>query len=299
MIEYKPITLEDRKWAEPILKKAGYPACDYNFTVGYTWSGSFHGECALHKGFYLYRSGLPGRKGNIFPVGEGDPVPVIRDMIEYCREHDEKLWFYSVLPEQKEIMEKNFPDQFIYKSDRDYSDYIYLTEKLSTLSGKKLHAKRNHVNRFMKDHPDFYFEEISPENIEKVKEFNEKWYLQNADDEDISFRHEMAAARETLDNYFDLDVKGAVLGEKDQIFAYTIGEKITPDMYVIHIEKADADVAGAYTVINQQFAEKCCSDSTYINREDDAGEEGLRKAKLSYYPEKLLEKYMVAYKENY
>ena len=180
---------------------------------------------------------------------------------------------------------------------RDYADYIYETEKLATLAGKKLHAKRNHINKFKNLYPNWTYESLNDENVEDCFQMALKWRNQNGCEDDPEKNSEMCVTLNSLRLFKELELRGGVLKIDGKIVAFSLGEPICDDTFVVHIEKAFADVEGAYPMINQQFVQHECMDYKYVNREDDTGAEGLRKAKLSYRPAFLEEKGIVKEKE--
>jgi hypothetical protein len=175
-------------------------------------------------------------------------------------------------------------------------DYIYESHKLMTLSGKKLAAKRNHINAFEAE-GEHYTEPICKDNIKKLFEFNDKWCQGFCNDRESSLYSEMCAVRLGLENFDELGFSGLVLYKNGNICGYSYGEPINADTFCVHVEKADAEVRGAYQMINREFAKAYCSEYEYINREDDAGDEGLRRAKLSYYPTQVGKKFKAVYKK--
>ena len=174
--------------------------------------------------------------------------------------------------------------------DRDISEYIYDREKLATLSGKKLHGKRNHINRFKENH-EWSYEPLSDENQLEVLAMLMEWKLQNCDPEDIEKHDEICVSKNSVINYRELGLVGGVLRAEGKIVGFSIGERASnEDTFIVHIEKAFADIQGAYPMINQQFVIHEMENFKYVNREDDVGEEGLRKSKLSYRPVFMVDK---------
>lgn len=189
-----------------------------------------------------------------------------------------------------------YPDQFEIEYNRDLADYVYESEKLATLSGKKLHGKRNHINKFKLEHEDWSYETLTEENLEECFEMALKWRNDNGCEEDEEKNAEMCVTMNSLRLFKELELTGGILKVDGEIAAFTIGEPICDDTFVVHIEKAFADIQGAYPMINQQFVSHECQNYQYINREEDTGAEGLRKAKLSYRPVFLVEKGVVTRK---
>ena len=185
-----------------------------------------------------------------------------------------------------------FPDaNFEISSDRNNSDYVYLAQDLINLSGRKFHGKKNHLNQFYKDYPSAEYLPITCEIIPQCREVLKNWYEMHEDPDDIFVGQENKAIQEILDNFDDFKLKGGAIYLGGKIVAFTFGEQLNSDTAVIHVEQADPTIRGAYTAINQNFVAHEWANMTYINREEDMGLEGLRQAKESYRPVKLIEKF--------
>ena len=179
-------------------------------------------------------------------------------------------------------------------ANRDHADYIYLRESLAALSGKKLQAKRNHVNRFKALYPDYRYEELTDEWVPACLDLTRRWVESRQDEaEKRAVAAESEAIQRALAHREELDLRGGVLLVGEQIAAFTYGAPICRDTFDVCVEKADVEFEGAYTVINKEFVSRLPEQYKYVNREEDLGVEGLRKAKLSYQPEMLLMKYSV------
>ena len=229
-----------------------------------------------------------------YPIGAPEDVKHAIDFLkEYSEEKGAPFQLYHVTEPQFEQLEEWYPGRFEIEYNRDVADYVYESEKLATLSGKKLHGKRNHINKFKTTFEDWKYETLTPENAEDCFQMALKWREQNGCDEDDEKNAEMCVTLNSLRLQKELELIGGVLRVSGEVIAFTIGEPISEDTFVVHIEKAFADVQGAYPMINQQFVEHECMNYKYINREEDTGAEGLRKAKLSYRPAFLVEKGIV------
>jgi hypothetical protein len=174
--------------------------------------------------------------------------------------------------------------------DRDNFDYVYLSKDLILLSGKKFHSKRNHINRFKSEYS-FEYVRIIPDMLNDCLEVYSDW-LHEKDKLLPGMLGELDAIKAAITNMDVLGVKGGGIRIDGKLRAFSLGQLINEDMAVIHIEKANESFEGIYSVINQQFAEHEWSGVKYINREEDMGIEGLRKAKLSYRPVELIQKYV-------
>jgi len=212
---------------------------------------------------------------------------------DYFNQQNIPIRLHSVTPAIYDLICTWYPAQYTYTPDRASYDYIYTVEKLSGLSGSKLHGKRNHINSFIKKYPDYVYENINPSNIDDCLEVLKLWMYKHYDaDKDMirEYKYEYNSIESALKNMEKLNMKGGIIKLEDRPIAFTIGEPICHDTYDIHFEKADDSIQGAYQMINREFVSRNLMEYTYVNREEDLGIEGLRKSKLSYYPDILYEK---------
>ena len=195
----------------------------------------------------------------------------------------------------KAVLEELYPERFTFTEDRDSFDYIYSREDLVLLSGKKYHSKRNHIAFFEKQ--EYQYEELNDKNLSECLSMNAVWIEKNSDKFYDGIDKEQWALTRAFEHYDELGYKGALLRRDGQVVAFTLGEEMNDNMFCTHFEKAFSDIRGAYPTINREFAKRTLTGYKYINREEDTGDEGLRKAKLSYKPVKLLVKYKAIYNE--
>ncbi len=295
MLDFMPIELSDKQWMTDLFEQGNAPSEEYNFEFAYIWRKTYGLTATRMNDYVLVFSSQP-TPSYLFPCGTGDLKPVLEAIMQDAKERNIPLQLHCLMPEQIEQLEAIYPGCFTYELQRDYADYIYSAEKLRTLSGKKLHAKRNHINRFLQNHPDWRYESITQDNIEDCILLNELWCKQSNCAENQDLKEESCAMRQAFANYDELSFDGGILYTGEKVVAYTIGSRLTQDTYMVHFEKALAEVQGAYPMINQQFIQHIGDGYQWINRQDDMGEEGLRKAKLSYYPERILDKHIAYYK---
>ncbi len=280
-----------------------FPDANCAKTVGniILWSGFYHIEFTIYKNVLLLKN---KRKETpyclAFPVGEDEEVKqVITDLMEMAKAEDKELQFYAVTEDEFERLESWFPDTFQIQYDRDSADYIYVTEKLATLSGKKYQAKRNHINRLNVTYKDrWQYEPITEDNKDECIEMLHAWYEKQEVAEDANEQKaEIEVAEKSLQHMKELHMKGGLIRIDGKVIAFCVGEQACEKTFIVHIEKAFADIQGAYPLINQQFVKnELFGKYEFVNREEDMGLEGLRKAKLSYHPVFLLEKGIVTYK---
>ena len=289
--QFKRAELEDQEIISHYFEHHTSRSCERTFANVYLWSRQYPVKWAIIKNALVFKSEDENHVSFAYPAGAPEDVKnALEEMMEYSKAKGRPFLMYNVTPEYFAQLEEWYPGRFQIEYDRDSADYVYESEKLATLSGKKLHGKRNHINKFKQLYPDWSYESLRDENVEACFQMALKWRNSNGCNDDPEKNAEMCVSLNSLRLYKELGFKGGVLRNGEKIVAFTVGEELCKDTFVVHIEKAFADVQGAYPMINQQFVEHECMDYTYVNREDDAGEEGLRKAKLSYRPAFLEEK---------
>ncbi len=296
MLDFHCIGLEDKERLEGILTNAPNRGCEYTFGNLFIWKDTYNTQVAYTDDGLAVVRFTAEPHSYLFPVGDGDIKPVIEDMIEQSGALGGPFRIIAARREDVELLETLFPNRFSSHASRDFAEYIYNSEDLIELRGKKYHGKRNHIRRFLSENPEYSFEEITAENIGEAEAMNEAWYDQNIGYDLEGLTNERNSSNLAFKHFCELGFSGGVLKTAAGTVAFSIGERINADTFCVHFEKARYDVNGAYTIINRDFAVRFCKDFKYINREDDIGDEGLRKAKLSYYPEMLLEKHVVVFK---
>ena len=294
MIDFKSIEIKDRLWIEKKLKESKFNGCEYSFVNNFIWQKPYKIKFANIENFYCIRS-EDINSVYAYPAGNGDIKQVIEILINESIMKNEPFKLRGIIKENVQKLNILFPNKFNFVEERDEFDYIYEVSKLTNLSGRKLHAKRNHIARF-KDNPNWSYESINKYNIDECFEMNKKWCNKYICNNDKSLNNELCAVKEAFNNFFDLGMIGGLLRKEGKVIAYTMASVINENTLNINIEKAFSEIQGAYPMINQQFIINECQNYKYVNREEDLGEEGLRKAKLSYVPDILLEKYTATLK---
>jgi hypothetical protein len=288
---FHPICLEDRAWMMEKLSVEEFKACEYSFASNFIWRNVYDVQVAeiAGCGVISYR----GARGcqYTFPFGDGDKKEAFDQLWDYCKNKGHRLCLSPLGDEERKTLSSWYHGRFAFHSVRDSFDYIYTVERLANLRGRKLQKKRNHIARF-KDGDDWSYEPLCEDNIEKCRLMAKEWSAQREDKWSKSLAEEMGVLEEAFSNFKRLGFVGGVLYKQSRVVAFTIGEKIGDEMMIVHFEKAFPDIQGAYPMINQQFVRHECEGLKLVNREDDTGDMGLRKAKLSYYPDILLKKYV-------
>ncbi|MDH6344194.1 hypothetical protein M2480_003109 [Parabacteroides sp. PFB2-12] len=291
-IQFKPITLDDREVITSYTMPANYSNCDFSFANMCSWRFLYDSEFAIVDHFLVIRFKIEDktRPAYMMPIGDGDLKQVLHKMETDSQELGHPLLLLGITPYARLKLEEVLPGEFHYIPERDYFDYIYLREDLVNLTGKKYQAKRNHINRFKKEYR-YEYMPITPELVPECLTLEKKWYKANRTEEDEEeLSYERRSITYALNHFNELELTGGAICHNHQIIAFSFGRPINHNTFGVHIEKADTQYEGVYAVINQEFASHLPEQYMYINREEDLGIEGLRKAKLSYQPIILLEK---------
>ena len=284
MLQFKEVALSDRAVLEPILRRQPYRICDHAFSCLYIWDKTYPARWCLEDGIlyivYLFPDGSAYYQ---MPIGAGDRLPGAIDRLrEDAAARGVPLELVTVNEEMKAELEAALPGAFAYTQVPEAADYLYDAEALRELSGKRLHAKRNYINRFVSENEgSFAFEDIGPENAREVLEFNALWDREHG--LNLDFIHEAEAVERALLHLREAGMFGVALRLDGHIIAYALGTQLGGDTVLEQIEKA-LPLPGAYQMINREFALRFSQGFAYINREEDLGIEGLRRAKQSYYP---------------
>lgn len=295
-IAWKTIELSDQELIRSYYRQENTGSCEATFANNYLWAAHYGVRYAIIQGMLAFLSD-ENDMSVTFPLGTGDVSAVLELLMAYFAEKGKRFQMHLISPAQFERLEQLYPDEFQVSYNRDWADYVYESEKLITLAGKKLHGKRNHINKFKEMHPDWSYERITGDNVEECIKMAQKWRELNGCEEDAEKQAEFCVTLNALKLREELGLVGGLLRAGGEVIAFSLGEAGGNDTFIVHIEKAYADIQGAYPMINQQFVLHEAASYRYINREEDTGAEGLRKAKLSYYPVMLLDKGVVTRKE--
>ena len=263
--------------------------CEYNFVSGYLWSEEYLLRVAIYddtliKAYFRDDNSI---WGYCLPSGK-NVKGAVEAALDDASERGQEPMFGYLSKSERDKLEELFPERFAFERAADMQDYIYLTEDLALLEGKRFHAKRNHISRFYREYPDAQFQPLDDNNLSDALRVMELWCAEN--DLDPSDHGEYAVLQKALAHYKELGMRGAVLYADGKPVAMTLGSEISDVCFDVMFEKALRGYNGSYAVINNEFA-KTLTAYRYLNREEDLGLEGLRKSKLSYYPAILYDRF--------
>lgn len=296
MIEFKDITLEDKEIITHYVMNSRRRNCDLSFSNLCSWRFLYNTQYAEVDGFLLFKFWTGDNLSYMMPVGQGDLKSVLQEMIADAAAEGSELCMLGVCTDMIEELNTIMPEQFEFTCNRDYADYLYLRSDLATLTGKKFQSKRNHVNKFRKSYAYEYLP-ITSAIIPECLRLEAEWCKMNNCDQHEGTGNERRAIKYALEHFEELGLIGGSLCVDGNIVAFTFGRPINSETFGVHVEKADTRLEGVYAMINYEFANHIPEQFTYLNREEDLGIEGLRKAKLSYQPVIILEKSMACLKK--
>lgn len=280
--------MKDRALFETYLNKPDHMGSECAYTNLFIWRDYYRTYWTEHLGFLIIKVDVEDTSFSLQPFGgkEEDLSRLVRDLKEY---HGGGFEFHGIYESSLERLGKlAFEEEFV--EDRDSWDYVYLQKDLATLSGRKFHGQKNHYNAFKKANPDYTFELINPENYAECLNFGEEW-CRSRMDTDASIYWEWRALQEAFVNFEALGLRGGAIRIGGRIQAFSFGKAINDVICDENVEKANPQIRGLYTAIQKECAEKVWGDMTYINREEDMGNEGLRKAKEALHPAFMVKKY--------
>lgn len=285
-LQWHPVTPTDKARYDAILQKAPCQSADRAFANLYIWKDIYHQEIAFLEDVALVRFSEAGNYQYLPPIGKGD----LRQAVDMLLESEPHLIFAAATEKEVAWLLDCYPNTFDVTETRDLADYLYEVSSLSTLAGKKLHAKRNHINAFTAEHT-WTVRPLCPEDGEICLDIARAWG--NAQ-EGTDTAPERRAIEHAFASFSELELYGALLTVDGKPTAFTVGSILPGGVLNIHFEKSLPERSGAYPVINREFVrmmKKEHPELTLVNREDDMGLENLRRAKLSYRPAFLLHKF--------
>jgi uncharacterized protein len=297
MIDFKEVTLDLKPMVDSYFRNSGNFGSEYTFSNTFIWRKKNRTRIAEHNGFLFVKYIIKGQCYFLLPIAKspGDDIGwAINELIGHTSDCDCNLAITGISSEKKGVIQNLMPGVFEYKQRPDWYDYIYSTEDLINLRGSNYQPKRNHINKFELLNGNETFETMGKNNVEECLDTYSRWAEVRAFDD---IEDEKFAVTEALHNFEALGLKGGISRVNGKVCAFTLGSELNDEVFVTHIEKGLSDCPGVYAAINRDFAKSCLSSYRYINREEDLGVEGLRKAKRSYYPIIHLEKCLAIYKE--
>lgn len=297
-IGFAPITLQDKPLFLSYLAQESARGCEFTFANLYLWGQQ---NFAVLEGHIVLFSRFGNRCIYPYPLGTGDIKPILDAIIADAHARGIRCRISGMSEAAAENLAALYPGKFRITHDEGTFDYVYRIDDLADLPGKPYHAKRTNLNRFTEAYPDCAAVPLTRENLPLAVRMVDEWYAARAvEDADTDFAMEKAALAKALCDYEALDMEGMLLLHGGEALAMTMASRQAADTFDVHFEKAKHGVQGAYAAINREFAryirEKYPT-VRYLNREEDMGLEGLRRAKQSYRPHHRIVKFRAEYLE--
>ncbi len=289
--DFQDITLEDRTILSPLLWTYQPDSSELSFTNLFCWKAHYRFRWSIYQNWLLVIGETEGRPFALPPIGPGGRAPIVRLLLEQLAQENGSQPFLWRVDERCAEELRGVPG-LVIQEDRDQFDYLYRTSDLVELPGKPYHGQKNHINRLRAEHA-FRSRPLEESIIPACLEMVGAWCTLRRCEDDLGLFDEWEAVRQALTHFHQLDCAGLAIEVEGKVEAFSLGELLNAQTAVIHFEKANPAIRGLYPLINQQFAALHFAETSFINREQDLGEEGLRAAKLSYHPIRLALKYQV------
>lgn len=293
MFNLKPVTLCDKPWMDEIFALEQSRSADFNFGNIYIWDKHYSKLVGRYENRVIIKFRYRERGVFAFPVGSG-PLSGIIELLHSAADAERApLTLIGITEENLALLEDEFPGRFEFSENEDNADYIYLVQRLSTYSGKALHSKKNHCNRFEAEN-DWSFVPLTREMIPACLDMLDIWSEDNAHRLHSSIEYEHDAIIRAFAAYDRLSLEGGVLLSGGKVLGFSIGEMTCRDTFDVHFEKAERSISGAYPMVCREMCRMLSRkhpDLIYVNREEDMGLDSLRRSKLSYKPEFMLRKF--------
>ncbi|MCF0145062.1 MAG: DUF2156 domain-containing protein [Eubacterium sp.] len=296
-LEFHEADISDYDRIQPFFDLYGGNSTQHSFVNLFSLSEKYDPEfCIKDEVLYIHRRGLSSDqiRAYLFPLGADAGREAVEAVLEDAHSYGAKVCFKTITEDKYNFLKENFADVFTFREDRDLAEYIHLTSNLADFPGKKLRNRRAQANKFH----DLYGERLTEETLEKkdtdeALAFAEKWYVENKDAHNAqSLETELRAMKKMFAYFDELKLSGIVMRIDGEMQGFSCGAPISPECYDQIIEKGSRDFQYIYSAVCRDSARMCASDYRYINREEAIGSAGLRKAKLEYYPDILLAKYV-------
>lgn len=290
-------TAADLPRVYPLLAAQEQPAADYSFYAMLFWQ-QYYGELAVIDGFVTQCAEWDGRFVCLYPCGEGELRPVIEALRREAARRGLSFALRAVTEDKKQTLMRLYPGCFSFYPMRAAADYVYSVDELSQLRGRKYQQKRNYCHRFEVLYPDWHVEPVTAKNAALCAQMAQKWYDRHP--KGMAADCERKAIALAAESFASLGMDGLLLYAAGDVAAFSLGGLMNARYYDVCFEKAFTEIDGAYAVINREFSRMVAEKYPHVeflNREDDMGIAGLRKAKLSYRPTLLLEKNLAVWEE--
>ena len=290
-LEFHRLTISDKESLQAVTLVSGRRNCNFTFANLIGWQFWFNTEVCIAGDCVVFRFNMESRRAYMLCTAGVPPQHLLELLCEDAATVGTHLLLMNLEDDVAAAVERMMPGRVVVKPRRNQYDYIYLRQELAEMKGKSLKAKRNHVNKFLLEHPGFSYCDLTPSLFEECRQVEGQWRDRvsgGSHEYNIMANAELRAMETVFSHWDALGMRGGCIYAEGRMVAFTYGSAVTHDTFDVCVEKADRTVDGAFNIINQQFAVHLPEQYVYINREEDMGLEGLRKSKQSYHPHFLL-----------
>ncbi len=298
MLDFKPVKIEDKILINSFLHQYHHNSLEYLFTTLFAWQEGYGFEWDIFVDKWLIlKSTFENRTACFCPLGPNKNVgEALQAISEWFEAQGLPLTYTEVLEEDLVVFKNFYAGQkFEIVPRRDLANYVYQIKNLIALKGNIYKEKRNHISHFCKICPDWKFLPIDADTLPLCKDELKIWFEQKHRFNDSGIIIEKQAIDKIFNNLADLDCFGFCLVCDDKVVAFTLGEALTKDTAAILLEKANKDLRGAFAMIHKLYLEASWQKFTFVNRGEDLGDPGLKKAKESYQPSQMVMKYDILF----
>lgn len=299
MLKFEELTLNHKAVVDDYFYRWGEGSCQHSFVSLYCMQEKY-GDLICERDGFLFvlrsRRCTDSQCVCLLPMGDRNHLgEAVSHLLDFAHGRGQRLRLETITRSARDHLLALFPGRFTAEESRDYAEYIFTREKLAQLPGHELSSKRHDISTFFRDYGDrAEIAPLRPEEIGEVLAFQRRWLEEKQRGaEDVQLECEDAAIRRGLAHFGELQLRGITVRIGGELMGYAYGAPLSQDCFDVIIEKGDRSVPDVYRVLNRELVRLCCGDFAFINREEDVGVPGLRRAKLSYRPDILLEKFIV------
>ena len=299
MIEFRNIDISLKPIIDRYYCKFGEGSCQHSFATSFCLKNKYNDMFAEKDDvLYILRDGISNDKERIylFPMCDRDNIDKIKkaiiEIIDDAHYYNKKVKFQTITKANKDLLSELYKDLFVIEDCRDLYEYIYSADKIANLAGSQYQSKRNIINKLYNTYSNMKVKIIDSNDNEAIKKLYLNWIDNHFNVDEHVVNSEIKEFNLAIDNYEKLGLVGICIYIDDSLAGFNFGSIISNDTYDGMVQKGDYSYSGIYELLNKETANLLKDRIKYMNFEEDLGIEGLRKAKLMYHPEVLLEKYI-------
>lgn len=290
--KYKKLDISDREWVQQLIKEDRGYGCEYTFASMFLWQDVYLTTYSELNNCLIRKSEESKERISYhYPIGTSENrIRALEFLYKIAKKRHQELFLYGVLDETLEELKDIFGNKLTYELVRDNQNYIYRTEDIASLAGKKYYSHRKNIKKF-KENKAWFYEPITKENAPLCNNLCDLWYFKQEKSE--GKEQELEVIKKAIQYYDQLKLEGGILKINDMVVAFIIGEPLNDNIFVEHFQKALRNIKGSNQMIFHLHANEILPKFKYINCEEDMGIEGIRTAKMRWAPKEITNSYTV------